>query len=261
MTNKPVAFIVCVEYDDLLAITLPHNRQHFHHVVIVTTPEDKRTQEVCVANDATCLTTRVFYERGATFNKGAALERAFEFYGIKRRIEDRWVVVLDADILIPQGITSFTEGWHPDALYTPRRKIIGNAFIREFIKCRMVPYSRFVVSEPIEEHAGYFQAFHSACCFLAARRTWYPTNWTSCGGCDSEFARYWPKGCQHRPAFEVIHLGDDEKNWCGRVTTRLDGTTPPDAAARREKLAAMLAAREQEGRRGRERFRDELLGG
>jgi glycosyltransferase involved in cell wall biosynthesis len=92
------AVIVCVEYDDLLAITLPHNRPFFDQVIVVTTPEDVRTQAICVANNAKCLTTRVFYERGAAFNKGAALERGFDLAG-----REGWFAVMDADILIPKG--------------------------------------------------------------------------------------------------------------------------------------------------------------
>jgi len=38
------------------------------------------------------------------------------------------------------------------------------------------------------------------------------------------------------PTF-VLHLGPHGKNWCGRVTPRLDGTVPKEAESRRKALA------------------------
>ncbi len=38
--------VVCVEYDDLLTITLPRNARHLTEIVVVTSPTDLRTQQV-----------------------------------------------------------------------------------------------------------------------------------------------------------------------------------------------------------------------
>lgn len=244
------AVIVCVEYDDLLAITLPHNRPFFDHVIVVTTPEDVRTQAICVANNAKCLTTRVFYERGAAFNKGAALERGFDLAG-----REGWFAVLDADILIPHGsvIQNIKDR---STLEVPRRRIIHD--VESFDINRKWIGERH---DDGDEFAGYCQVFHSSAEPLKYR-PWYPTNWKTCGGCDSIFARKWPIHKQQRPPYIVYHLGPVERNWAGRTTTRTDGTVPPDAPEKAAKLAEFMQAREsaiKSGKRGWALFERELI--
>jgi hypothetical protein len=39
--------VTSVNYGDLLAWTLPHNKNYFENTVVVTTPEDQETQKVC----------------------------------------------------------------------------------------------------------------------------------------------------------------------------------------------------------------------
>mgnify|MGYP007095246455 CR=1 FL=1 len=38
---------VCVNHADILRITIPQNRHLFDNWVIVTSPEDKETQDLC----------------------------------------------------------------------------------------------------------------------------------------------------------------------------------------------------------------------
>ena len=47
------AILVAVDYADLLAITLPYNRQHFYEVMVVTSLDklDDETREYAAAND------------------------------------------------------------------------------------------------------------------------------------------------------------------------------------------------------------------
>ncbi len=46
--------IVCVDYSDYLALTLPYNRHHFDEVLVITTSTDVITREVAKANDCRC---------------------------------------------------------------------------------------------------------------------------------------------------------------------------------------------------------------
>ncbi|MFO0202723.1 MAG: hypothetical protein ACK528_06290, partial [Alphaproteobacteria bacterium] len=61
MTTPMRAFIVCVNYADLLAITLPYNRHHFSEVIVVTSSADTQTQAISRQNRAYCFVTEVFY--------------------------------------------------------------------------------------------------------------------------------------------------------------------------------------------------------
>lgn len=88
--------IVCVNYSDFLAHTLPHNKHHFDELVIVTDLDDAKTRELCEFHHVRCLQTDVFYENGDSFNKGAAIA-----YGLSQLSRADWVMHLDADIYLP----------------------------------------------------------------------------------------------------------------------------------------------------------------
>lgn len=58
------------------------------------------------------------------------------------------------------------------------------------------------------------------------------------------FSNRWSPRSRVRPSFDVLHLGIDGKNWCGRATEFVSGSLHPQAGARAAELAAMLAARD-----------------
>src|ERR1700684_2367263 len=119
--------IVCVDYDDFLAVTLPVNQAHFDKIVVVTDMQDERTAAVAsrFAN-VTLHRTDAFYAGGAAFNKGAALEEGFDILG-----RAGWICILDADILLPKifDLPPLAGGW----LYGARRRMLERAetFSRE----------------------------------------------------------------------------------------------------------------------------------
>ncbi len=219
--SKLTAVIVSVEYGDILRHALPYNRHHFDRVVVVTARHDAETQAVARDNGADCLVTSVFYERGAHFNKGAALERGFEFAG-----RSDWFVVLDADVLIPKDAALRGPWRFIGCLYTPTRRMARDLSQVELLASGDEREWLAFAANEREEHAGYFQMFHAEDSGLDAL-PWYPTNWRHAGGCDSEFAKRWPRSLQRRPPFSVLHLGEDSVNWHGRCTMRTDGTMPP----------------------------------
>ena len=90
------------------------------------------------------------------------------------------------------------------------------------------------------------------------RRPWYPSRWRNAGGCDTEFWRKWERAKRVRPPFEVLHLGPDGENWCGRLSRRLDDATiPPDIEQSRR--VAMEVAAEMRDRPWSERLVKERL--
>lgn len=90
------AIIVCVDYSDFLAHTLPANKHNFDKLVVVTSPADIKTQKLCEYHHVMCVTTDVFYEDGASFNKAKGIN-----FGMKSLDKTGWVLHIDSDIVLP----------------------------------------------------------------------------------------------------------------------------------------------------------------
>lgn len=246
--DRITAVTVCVDYGDYLAITLPINRPHFDRFIVVTTMTDTETHGVAYKLGAEVIATGSFYNRGASFNKGAAIES-----GIRCFDREGWFVLLDADTVIPSRADLRGPWAVPGSLYTPRRIM------------RLEPGevsgddATWRTDRPAgnEEFAGYFQMFHASDPRLGPP-PWYSDRWKHAGGSDSEFWRKWPRSHRVRPPFEVLHLGPDGQNWHGRASLRLDGTEPPQAAERRRAMRAMLERRDRPPD-GTKRFDGELI--
>jgi hypothetical protein len=214
--------IVCVEYDDLLAITVPRNGWRFEEILIVTSPEDKRTQDLArYTLQVDCLATDAFSKGGSTFNKGAALNEGLEAIGM-----DGWIVVMDADVIIPAD-AKFGD-LEPGKMYGCRRRILADPLaFRDDLDWSRLPLERNVTELP-----GYFHLFHARDPVLAGG-DWYPETWRHAGGYDTEFQERWPWSNKRWLPFPVIHLGPPWTNWCGRATPRTDTGEVSDRAEER----------------------------
>lgn len=216
--------LVCVDYWDYLSITLPYNRHHFHETLIVTSLQDTNTRIVAEKNHCEIYTTDSFYHDGADFNKWKALEEGLDHFG-----REGWICIMDADVLWPQR--SKLENLNRGTLYTPLRRM-----------CQKVPdrippeehWRIYPVHPNIGEWAGYSQIFHMNDPHLP-NPPWYEINWKHAGGADSFFQGLWPSNKKSRPPFEVLHLGESGKNWCGRGTRYLNGSKPPNDTYRLKK--------------------------
>jgi hypothetical protein len=227
------AIMVCVDYGDLLRITLPYNRHHFSAVMIVTTSRDSETIDVAKRYGAGLYFTEAFYDNRAYFNKWKALEQGLDAFG-----RFGWLCIMDADVLWPKMIE------HPEYecgyLYTPRRRIqndILNSPLPEVGWPLLPLYNEC-------EFAGYTQIFHADDSHLSVP-PWYEQDWRHAGGGDSFFQYRWPVSNKRRPAWQVLHLGAPQRNWCGRVTMRTDGATDPAARQRAHWLEQLLRARKR----------------
>lgn len=225
------AITVCVNYDDLLQITLPSVLPHVEEMIVVTAPNDTRTLDYLHGFDRVRpFVTDAFYRGGAKFNKGLAMEEGFSF--MQRR---GWILVLDADIVLPPGVSEVFRVNPPKIgrLYTPYRRILDDpkAWV-SYINTEK--WKTLPGRKEDRAHYGYFQLFHADDPALR-NRPWYPICWTHAGRCDDEFQHRWPSDHKERPDFEVLHLGKCDENWFGRATDRIDGIpADPEAAARRE---------------------------
>lgn len=222
--------VVCVEYDDLLRVTLTRNAHHFTRTFVVTSSADTKTQAlVREFPNATAVVTDAFYTGGARFNKGAALEEGLAATGRKG-----WIVVWDADIVMPK--TMNMAGVVSGNLYNPRRHILDDpTLFDDTLDWKTVPVRQD------RWFPGYFQLFNGDDPALKVL-PWYPTRWEHAGGCDSDFERRWPVRARQRLPFNVMHLGPCDTNWWGRITERLDGEEL-DAETVGERKARMDAIR------------------
>ncbi len=239
------SIVVCVEYDDFLAITLPKNRQHFDRTVVVTTWDDKRTQEVAYRNGCECFNTVEFMTHRGQFNKGAALEAAFD--QVLGRVG--WICIWDADIIMPDSTYSQLGGIHKSSLYVPERHILEN--VKDYKQyLDESTWKNLPVPTQPHEFSGYFQLFYAA----AIPPPWYSVTSRHAGCCDSDFAAKFSPENRRRPPFRVLHLGREGipelstrmgENWMGRVTPRIDTGEVSSKARKRQKTMKQIVRESQ----------------
>ena len=257
MSTPLRAIIVCVDYADLLNITLPYNQHHFKEILIVTSTKDRATNYVVNKHSVPVFKTDAFYANGAAFNKFAALELGLDHFG-----REGWLCIMDADVLWPKNID-----WEflapesnvpqndkfkvcPGSLYTPRRRMCIDIPDN-------IPHEPYWKTYPLHhqevEFAGYTQIFHAKDRHLP-QPPWHECNWRHAGGPDSFFQKLWPESNKVRPPFEVLHLGPAGKNWCGRVTQTISGEVPQEAESRAAELREILQTRRMKRNFDHEKF-------
>jgi hypothetical protein len=210
-----------VNYADFLAITLPRNKDFFDDYIVVTTAADNETQELCRREDVRCVVTERLHHNGARFNKGCALNDGFAALA-----GPEWVVVLDADTILPAGARQEMDRHldDPRVLYSARRRVCSTASLwrRHTADPDRVPL--------IETHddrrgylqlgpgaTGYFLAFHSQAPPVQGQSPWCKETFPDASEVDVEFARRWGRYRAWLP-IDVIHLGPTRANWSGRIT-------------------------------------------
>lgn len=204
---------VCVDYDDLLSLTLSRNLRHFEETLVVTSPTDDRTIRLAESMPKVRVyCTDAFYRRNAYFAKGAAIEEAFDVLG-----REGWIVIWDADIVMPEVMD--LSMIVPGNLYTPNRLFCEDP---KQWKGQMdwTEYKTWSIDE--WGFWGYFQLFHASDPVLRDY-PWYTTDWAHASASDAEFQNKWPMSNKIRPPFHVLHLGQHSTNNFGRVTPRVDG--------------------------------------
>lgn len=226
------AVTVCVDYSDFLDESLSHNLHHFDEFVVVTSHEDKATQDVCARHGVTCVESDVFTMRGESFNKGLAIN-----LGLAHLRHLDWVLHLDADIVLPDRFRSMLNKSHLDkrCVYgADRVNVVGHAswmrikqgaaFARQFHHRYLVqPHQECALGARLLHNEfgwcpiGFFQLWHST----AGKR--YPVNQGSAEHTDVLFSLQWPVP-QRRllPTTFVYHLESERAkqgaNWQGRRT-------------------------------------------
>ena len=214
------AIITCVDYDDYLSITLPHNKQYFENILIITSKADATTQKLAKEQEVELLVTNSFYENGDVFNKGRAINRALP------ALKDQWICHLDADIWYhtpPPEETNLIKGniYGCSRLMCPN-KAAWNCYLDggSTKKWRKFSPSYFQLDNQIINQylpLGYTQIFFND------NNVAYPENSSDASESDLRFSLSFNE--QICLPYSVIHLppiGEiaEGANWRGRVTPR-----------------------------------------
>lgn len=189
--------VVCVNYADLLARTLPVWLDGLTTLTVVTSRDDVATDQL-VNGRCRIHKTDVFYANRAMFNKGAAIAEAFEVGQTEGLFRD-WTLFFDADVLPPERWRRQVDAWspHPHRLYGAQRIYEDGRRI------------------PDPDLAGYFLLFHASCPH-AQHRPIVDTFWQHAGNYDSTFLERWLKVDRIRTNLQLVHFGEHGQNWCGR---------------------------------------------
>lgn len=236
------AILCCVDYSDLLSLSLPWNRKHFSEVFVVTTPTDHRTQEICDQNAAYAVCTDLFTESGPDhFNKWRALEHGLDEMG-----RHGWICIMDADVFWPARAPLELKAGQ---LCSPLRRM---APLTPLVPAEQT-WQNWPIHRNVNEWAGYTQIFHADDPALGAA-PWHETNWIHCGGADSFFQQKWTRRNKVRPSWEVLHMGPSGTNWFGRASEYIDGTKPIAMEERQAKLREVFDKRRKTGNFGAEKY-------
>jgi hypothetical protein len=103
------AVTVCVNYADILKETIIHNKGHFNKWVIVTTPDDVETQNVCKFHHIQCVVFDGFYDEAGQINKARGINA-----GMNHLTKKGWVLHIDADIVLPPHTRNILENSYLD---------------------------------------------------------------------------------------------------------------------------------------------------
>lgn len=227
--------VVCVNYDDILKYTLPWNVKNLHECLVVTSPEDHRTAEFVNAFaktlqypecDISLFQTDAFTRYGAKFNKGLAIEEAYDYWG-----RQGWNVIWDADIAFPKGMR--LDDLRTGNLYGARRRMAPSVD-DEILDG---DWTQYPIGRDIE-FAGFFQLFNASDHVLQ-QTPWYDPTFIHAGGGDAFFQSLWGSRSKVRLDIECLHIGPRDENWYGRVSSRVDGIQNENVAVKKQSMQNM----------------------
>jgi hypothetical protein len=229
-----VVIITCVNYADFLRLTLPAAKRAFGSVTVLTSPQDLQTRFVCESIGAKPYLTDVWQEYGATFNKSAAISECLQV--VTQNDDDCWVLLMDADVLLPDGVRIDLPALDRSTLYSVPRRLCENESDWISFRAGRMPWGAFPLDippviggkvwggVPTANPAGlmgYFQLWHLSC--LGGIRI-MPLS-RNAASYDISFALRFADNKRVLLPFEVLHLGPIRVNWDGRNSASWD--SPP----------------------------------
>ncbi|MFT4111696.1 hypothetical protein [Silvibacterium sp.] len=226
------AVVVCDQYSDFLAHTLPHNKFLFDRIVVITSYEDRATRKLCEFHHVQCIPTDLLQSRKGEFHKGKGINLGLAALSLKG-----WAVHLDADIYLPPqtrlllqqaeldprcvyGIDRFNVRGYPAwAAFQGEPRLQQEA--ETYIHMHAFPIGTRVMHRHAGGYVpiGFFQLWNPSVSGI----TRYPEEHTNAGRGDTVFAQLWPRARRgFIPEIVGYHLESDDArnaaNWNGRIT-------------------------------------------
>jgi len=235
-TSTIEAVITCVNYGDFLNQTLPFTLNQVDRLVVVTSFDDKVTEQVCRKWSVEYIKTDAYYEKGDAFCKGQGINM-----GLQLLRQNGWIISMDADIVLPNSARNMLakSNLHEDYIYgCQRHNVIGwDAWAKLKSTWHDTPQFgyNYLVSTSNEHPCGatlvhkqfgyvpigYFQLWHSS--YMQKHQLRYPDINGSAEQDDVQWGLRWPR--QQRillPTLRVYHLESENSkmgvNWNGRTT-------------------------------------------
>ena len=230
------AITVCVHYSDFLCWSIPLNKSLFNRWLVVTSKEDKLTQQLCNTWDIECIVCD-FMEEGV-FNKYRGFNKALEV------VNNEWVLFLDADIILPpQSKRVFDElNFNPQFIYgIDRINLYG---LRDLVKYLNEPENLIehhwliklelwkVGGRICQYYGSYgdkFEGWSPLGFFQLCHRNSfekYPDNCVGYDHCDLVFSKSYHRSRRSLiPEIIGLHLMTDTEwgiNWKGRKSKKLE---------------------------------------
>jgi len=197
---------VCVDYAEWLAVSLPRWQAGLASLTVITAPRDRATFRLARDAGTSLVVTTEFYEDGAAFNKGRALETG-RAWVVDRHRDPAWLLLFDADVVPPADWAAQLGTLDVGTLYGARRYQTTPEDLND----------RGQLSCPGDvAGVGYFQLFHTT--DPAAQDTpLLEGDWRHAGNYDNALLARWRVRRQPVRAvpFRLAHIGERE-NWFGR---------------------------------------------
>lgn len=224
---KIEAVVVCKDYSDFLAETLPANLSQLDRVVVVTHPDDWGTRNLCNRYGVDCVDTTVMHEDGDAFNKGRAIN-----LGLSHLRHDGWLLHMDADIALPPRFKDVLARAKLDEKHLYGADRVNVVGFDAWQKLKAEPHQfqwRYLVTPPgpvgsrlLHMEYGYCPIGYFQLWWSGAKRQ-YPIVAGSAEHGDVLFAVQWPRDRRILlPELFVYHLESEVAamgtNWKGRKT-------------------------------------------
>jgi hypothetical protein len=145
-------------------------------------------------------------------------------------LEDQWVLLLDADILLPEELGELRASLDPACLYSARRRLCTTEAEWQAFRQGIRSLSSFPLDQPralnprvwnldpatpVYTFAGYFHLWHHQ----RPNGTNRMPRSTNAAWYDVRFALSYPPERRVYLQSEVLHLGPIEQNWNGRSSS------------------------------------------